>query len=75
MSTKTLFFTISRDGARTHTGLSSHRILSPVRLPVSPLGQVEPMIVAWVRRHCKTVDGIEFNSTFVDRSSGTGKEC
>jgi hypothetical protein len=33
------------------------------------------MIVAWVRRHCKTVDGIEFNSTFVDRSSGTGKEC
>lgn len=29
---------IGRGGARTRTSLSGHRILSPMRLPVSPLG-------------------------------------
>jgi hypothetical protein len=30
---------IGRGGARTRTGLAPHRILSPVRLPIPPLGQ------------------------------------
>ena len=30
---------IGRGGVRTRTSLSRHRILSPMRLPVSPLGQ------------------------------------
>jgi hypothetical protein len=44
----------SRGGARTRTSCYGHRILSPVRLPVSPLGHFEPRIVAWKARHCKT---------------------
>ena len=32
----------SRDRARTGTGITPHRILSPVRLPIPPLGQMYP---------------------------------
>lgn len=32
---------IGRGGVRTRTGFNSHRILSPMRLPVSPLGLSE----------------------------------
>jgi hypothetical protein len=36
---KPCIFVDSRGGVRTHTGITPHRILSPVRLPIPPRGQ------------------------------------